>query len=157
MLRSQVTDLINWALRSDDGWSYEDDEPDAHSDPMRNICQLQPDGEHYEKRILERRNFVFEERTDLMNRLTGTPHERESDWRVRNVRTIFNDNQSLRVRIVQGKEEIAHAVTASTCSWIPEPCLGDLDGYLHDHGQPQSPNYHTLLPQPRAERCGGCV
>ena len=40
VLRSQVKDLVNWALRSNDGLSYDSGEPDEHCDPMSKICQL---------------------------------------------------------------------------------------------------------------------
>ena len=35
VLRSQVKELINWALRSEDGGSYEDDHPEDYCYPMR--------------------------------------------------------------------------------------------------------------------------
>ena len=134
VLRSQVKDIVNWALRSNAGGSYEDDEPEAHSDPMRHVCQLQPYDEYHGNRITARR--VFTERTDLMNRLTGTPHDNEPDWRDRNVRTIFNYNQSLQYTTQLKQDAIARDVTASTCGWVPVPFPGDSGGYRSDHEQP---------------------
>jgi hypothetical protein len=71
------------------------------------------------------------------------------------VRPIFNYHPSLRRTIQLKKEDLAHDVTASTCNWIPEPCLGDSGGYRHDRRQPQSRHYHALVPIPRPERLGG--
>ena len=79
VLRSQVKELINWALRSDNGGSYDDDHSEDYHYPMRKIRQLQPDDKHYGNRIREQGPDAFKRRTDLLNRLTGTPHEDEPD------------------------------------------------------------------------------
>ena len=73
-----MRELINWALRSDDGGSWEDDHPEGYCYPMYMIHQLKPDEEHYGNRIRERRPGAFERRIDLLNRLTGTPHDKDS-------------------------------------------------------------------------------
>jgi len=162
VLRSQVKDLINWALRSNDGLSYDNDEPDEHCDPMRDICQIQPGDDHYEKRIVERRGFGFKRRTDTMNRLTGTPHESEPDWRFRNVENALKAIRVYRDLTVQHKEEIAQALSATASNWISGSKHyrrgRDIwsEHYRHGRDQQQSINYEVLDDMPPIQRIG-CV
>jgi hypothetical protein len=151
-LRSQVKDLVNWALRSNDGLSYDNDEPDEHCDPMSEICQIQPDDDHFGKRIFERRGFEFKRRTDTMNRLTGTPHESEPDWRFRNVENALKAIRSYRELIVQRKEETAQALSATASEWIPGS-----KHYRRGRDQQQSLNYDVLETIPPTQRFGVCV
>ena len=92
-----------------------------------------------------------------MNRLTGTPHEDEPDWRAGLVRIVFDDSHSLRIRVIQGKEEIAQALSSSASTYIQDPLPGYSAGYANDHGPKQPDNYHRLLPQRLTEKFGGGV
>ena len=121
---------------------------------MRYVCRLLPYEEFQGSRITARRGSTagYTERTDLMNRLTGTPHDNEPDWRDRYRRAIFDYNRDLQYTIQLKQDAIARGVTASTCVWVPEPSPGDSGGYRYDHDQPQYRYYRALVPIPRSDR-----
>ena len=122
---------------------------------------LQPD--HYGNRIRERSlahridrgSSAFERSTDLLNRLTGTEHDEDLRWRAGLLLIVFNDGHQLRTRVIQGKEEIAQALSSSASTYIQDPLPGYSSSYANDHGPKQPDNYHTLLPQRLTEKLGG--
>ena len=159
MLRSRIQAIVNWALHSDAGGSYEDEEDDACFDPRDHVCQIQPTGAFYSERISagSGTSVRYTKRAGTMNRRTGTPHETEPNWRDRCRRTIFDDNHYLHYKNRQKQDETALALKVSTGRWVQKPGSGDTGGYRVDHNQPQYPYYRPLASMPQSDRSGGGV